>query len=155
MSKMFNLSCKLKECFQSPFHNPMHVSIKLIVDFVSLIELIHLSVSKLSENNEVYQIFQDIVARVVFFTGPAEEDRQVLLVLDQELEDLLRHVLDRVRRLLLDQPLQQLVLVVQVLVVERGDLVLEVEDGGEGVNAVLLGLSGVAHLDEVDLKSEI
>jgi hypothetical protein len=43
-------------------------------------------------SNINYQFFKDIITRVIFFARSAEEDGQIFFILNQKLQDFLRHL---------------------------------------------------------------
>ena len=69
---------------------------------------------------------------------------------DEFIEHFIGDVLDHVGSGLLDQPGEDHLLVQEVAVVETGDLVLEINQCGNDVDAVLSGHAVVVDLDEAD-----
>ncbi len=71
--------------------------LKLISDIALSFHLFQSSIKKISN-----QIIQNVVTRIIFFAGSAEEDRQIFFIFDQKFENFFGHVFDRVGRLLLN-----------------------------------------------------
>lgn len=72
--------------------------------------------------------------------------------LDNQVQHLIGNVLNLVRTLLFLDPLQDILLLHQVALVDRGNALLKVHQLGDLLDAVLLGLFRVVDLHEQDAQ---
>lgn len=84
------------------------------------------------------------------YSSRTEYDCHVVLRLDHQIQHLPVDVLDRVLQLLVDEPLEDLVLVQQVALEYGRDLVLKVDQWREVDHAEFLGELRVHDFDKVD-----
>lgn len=77
-----------------------------------------------------------------------EQDADAVVIVDDFVQQLVRHGLDGVAGLLFQQPGQHLLFAAQVAAVDVGDLVLKVDESRQLLESVLGGLVQIGDLEE-------